>query len=233
MTTLPAFLAPPPEQEALELGLEHIIFDPLEQDAKALEEARDEETPPLKAYALLDASQSSDIPVCLEGFNDPACCLFDGEAGDELGEVAPWLVEITRYSDAWDWFVEDGYGNNWGIIVHSRLGLFRLKTQLKKFLEIEDEDGEIYFFKYYRPEHLNAYLPIFDEQQRLSFMKGVEAIYAEYRADTNMLVRHMLKDDKSLSSGQANIFETGDPYRIQPASPDEAEQWIKAAQENA
>ncbi len=134
MTDLPAFLTPSPEQEALVLGLDHLIFAPLEENERAHTEAEDEEIPPLRAFALLDASQSSDIPICLEGFSNPARCFFDDEAFEDLAEVAPWLVELTRYSDVWDWFVEEGYGNNWGILIHSCLELPRLKkTQLKKY----------------------------------------------------------------------------------------------------
>ena len=138
---LPEALSGSPDQEALALGLEQIVFGSLDEDERQ-RQASDKTVPPLRAFALLDASQSADIPICLEGFSDPARCLFDGAAYDDMAEVAPWLVELTRYSDAWDWFVEEGYGQNWGILIHSRLELPRLKTHLKKFLKIEDEGGE-------------------------------------------------------------------------------------------
>ena len=233
MTELPPFLTPSPEQEALELGLDHLIFEPLEEDERARAEVQDEETPPLRAYTLLDASQSSDIPICLEGFSNPARCLFDGEAFEDLAEVAPWLVELTRYSDVWDWFVEDGYGNNWGILIHSRLELPRLKTQLKKYLKIDDGEGDVYYFKYYRPEHLNTYLPQFRGDELVRFMKGIEAFYTEDQEDTHKLWQHRLNEEDKLKRGTADLIKTGDPLRIQPASPEDADALIKAVKDNA
>ena len=222
---LPAFLAPPPEQEALELGLEAAVFDPLDADAAALREAGDTDTPPLRAYLLLDASASPDIAVCIEAFDSPARCLFDGAAFEELAEVGPWLVELRRYADAWDWFVEDGYGNNWGIIIFSRLELMRLKVQMKKFIKIEDEDGATHFFKFYRPRHFNTYIPAFDPAQMTSFARGVTGFMAEDGIDRHTLRRHVPKDGV-LQTDLIDLVALGEPRRIQPPSPDEAQALI-------
>lgn len=213
---LPEALTGSPDQEALALGLEHIIFSPLEEDEQQRKVSGATSPPPLRAFALLDASQSADIPISLEGFSDPARCLFDGAAYEDMAEVAPWLVELARYSDAWDWFVEDGYGHNWGILIHSRLELPRLKTHLKKFLKIEDEAGERYFFKYYRPEHFNRYAPGFDGAQRAAFWRAVEAVYAESR-DPAMLHRHGLDAEGKHGSQRIDLVETGRPLMIRPA----------------
>ncbi|MBK4218240.1 DUF4123 domain-containing protein [Paracoccus caeni] len=205
---IPETLTSSPEREALALGLEQVFFSPLEEDERQ-RQASDAMIPPLRAFALLDASQSPDIPIYLEGFSDPVRCLFDGAANDDMAEVAPWLVELTRYSDAWDWFVEEGYGQNWGILVHSRLELPRLKTHLKKFLKIEDEDGERYFFKYYRPEHFNRYAPGFDDTQRAAFWRGIEAVYAESKGDMAMLLRHGLYGGGKHRRQKFDVSEAG------------------------
>ena len=210
---LPATLTGSPDQEALALGLEQIVFAPLDEDEQQ-RQATDTTSPPLRAFALLDASQSPDIPICLEGFSDPARCLFDGAAYEDMAEVAPWLVELTCHSDAWDWFVEEGYGRNWGILIHSRLELPRLKTHLKKFLKIEDEDGERYFFKYYRPEHFNRYAPGFDDTQRASFWRGIEAVYAESKGDATVLIRHELKTGGRHENRPLDMMEAGRPLLI-------------------
>ncbi|KIN75113.1 FHA domain-containing protein [Sulfitobacter noctilucae] len=215
---LPEFISPPPEKEAVELALDALVFNPVAQDEAARTKAKDEETAPLKAYLLLDASINPDIAICVEAFSEKARCLFDGAAFEELSEVGPWLVELRRYGDAWDWFVEDGYGNNWGIVIHSRLPLMRLKTQMKKFIKIEDEDGETYFFKYYRPQHLNAYLPAFDAGQRASFMRGIESIYAETHGDSGTLQHYTSSPEGQIMVQQHDLIEVGMPLRIQPPS---------------
>lgn len=213
---LPATLTGTPDQEALALGLEQIVFVPLEEDERQ-RQASGSTLPPLRVFALLDASQSADIPICLEGFSNPARCLFDGAAYEDMAEVAPWLVELTRYSDVWDWFVEEGFGRNWGILIHSRLELPRLKTHLKKFLKIEDEDGERYFFKYYRPEHFNRYAPGFDDAQRTAFWRGIEAVYAESKGDVATLLRHGLDAKGTHQRQQFDAIEAGRLLLIRPA----------------
>lgn len=215
---LPTTLTGTPDREALALGLEQIVFGPLEEDERQ-RQASDTTIPPLRAFALLDASQSPDIPICLEGFSDPARCLFDGAAYEDMAEVAPWLVELTRYSDAWDWFVEEGYGQNWGILIHSRLELPRLKTHLKKFLKIEDEDGERYFFKYYRPEHFNRYAPGFDDAQRAAFWRGIEAVCAESKGDVATLLRHGLGAESRHDSRPLDVMEAGRSLLVKTIDP--------------
>ncbi|MBM7069279.1 DUF4123 domain-containing protein [Actibacterium sp. 188UL27-1] len=214
---LPEFLSPPLEQEARDLGIESVLFDPIDDDA----DQRAEDEAPLRAYALLDASQSAEIPVCLEAFSDPAICLFDGRAKEDLEDVAPWLVELTRHCDAFDWFLADGYGNNWGITIHSRLPLNRLKTQLKKFIKVEDETGELYFFKYYRPEHLNTYLPVFDADQLSRFMRGIEAVFAEDTDDPSRLIRHSQTKRGRYNEDAIDLMKRGEPLVIQPPSDDD------------
>lgn len=228
---LPEFISPPPEKEAMELALDALIFDPVAADAKAREGAGDTETPPLNAYLLLDASISPDIPICVEAFPEQARCLFDGAAFEDLAEVGPWLVELRRYGSAWDWYVADGYGHNWGIIVHTRLPLMKLKTQLKKFIKIQDEEGQTYFFKFYRPQHLNAYLPSFDDDQRSRFLRGVDAMWAETHGAPEQLLSYALDGSGQLTTQAHNLVETGMPMRIQPPTPEEADAILKRAAE--
>jgi hypothetical protein len=221
---------PSPDQEALTQGLAQVFFSPVEP----YEFARDpDQPPPLRAYALIDASHRADISICLEAFNSPARCLFDGEVGEDLAEVAPWLVELTRFDDAWEWFVENGYGKNWGILIHARMELPRLKTQLKRFLRITDEKGESFFFKYYRPKHLNAYLPVFDAVQLASFMKGIETIFAESDKDPNKLHQHQLGAKGTLQSHTHDLRRVGEPLMPRVPSEEDAALYLRAMREGA
>lgn len=219
-----------PDQDALTEGLAEVFFSPVEP----YEFARDpDQPPPLRAYALIDASQSPDIAVLLEAFDSPARCLFDGDVGEDLAEVAPWLVELTRFDDAWDWFVADGYGKNWGILLHSRLELPRLKTQLKRFLKITDEKGETFFFKYYRPRHLNAYLPVFDDVQMASFMKGIETLFTEGDKDANTLLQYRLKPQGGLALTTHDLRRVGEPLMPRVPSEEDAALYLHAMREGA
>ena len=220
---LPEFLSPPPEKEAIALALDQVIFEPLVKDAKKLEEAGDDKTPPLRAFMLLDGSINPDIAICAANFDEPARCLFAGAAGEELGDVGPWLVELKRYGGAWDWYVEDGWGNNWGILIHTRMTLAKLKTHLKKFIKVEDEDGETFFFKYYRPEHLNTFLPEFDPDQQARFFKDIAAFFGEQHGTPETILRHRLVEGEGLVTRKADLVQVGLPLRPQPPSDEEVD----------
>ncbi len=179
MHELPPIFQGDAKAEAREAGLAEALFTPCEND------------PELRCYLLLDAAASSDIPVCLAGFDAPARCLFDGQTRDELEDVAPWLVQISRHQAVTSWYAEEGHGRDWGIVIHSRLELARLKTRLKRFLRVQDESGQELFFKFYRPRNLNAILPEFEPDQRASFFSGIEAILAEDRGNPDLLHRHL------------------------------------------
>lgn len=184
--------APTPDDEALEEGLHAAIFD-LPGD--------------MHAYLLIDASCSPDIHVMLDAFPERAQCLFDGEAGEDLAEVGPWLAELRPHGDLFDWFLAEGWGHDWGVIIQTELEFGRLKTHLKKFLKIEREDGEKNFFKFYRPGHLNTFLPLFDSQQRQKFMRGINAWLFEDQARPNHLLSYRLSSDGELNIGCTNISE--------------------------
>ena len=97
---MPPLLAPDPEAEAREAALDRILF------AEAPEGCA--------TYLLIDAAADPLIATTLDAFPEPARCLFDGRALEELREVGPWLVELRRHGRAWAWFLEEGLGPELG-----------------------------------------------------------------------------------------------------------------------
>ncbi|MEM1373655.1 MAG: DUF4123 domain-containing protein [Pseudomonadota bacterium] len=237
MMDLPETIAPPPEKEAALLALDQLVFEALEKDAARQAENPDGPKDPLRAYLLVDASCDPLIPIHADGFNEETRCLFDGQAFEDLAAVAPWLISLERYGGAWNWYMDEGWGSGWGIVVLSRLPLAKLKSHFKKFIKAEDESGEVYFFKFYRPEHLNTYLPVFDADQRARFLRGIDGILTETLEGAEALV-HRVGPDASLVSVAVDLVTMGTPLIPQPPSDDEvnaymAEMLAKAEQESA
>ncbi|MEM6594851.1 MAG: DUF4123 domain-containing protein [Pseudomonadota bacterium] len=223
---LPPSIAPPPEVEAAMLALDQLVFEALEKDAEK-RAAKPEEAPdPLRAYLLVDASCDPLIPHFAGSFNEEVRCLFDGQAFEDLAEVAPWLISLERFGDAWDWYVENGWGNNWGIVILTRLPLAKLKSHFKKFIKAEDEDGETYFFKFYRPEHLNTYLPIFDDDQRQRFLRGIDGILTEVDDGASALVHRVGKDAK-LDSVSVDLVTMGTPLLTTGPTDEEIDAYVQ------
>ncbi|PWC17638.1 DUF4123 domain-containing protein, partial [Brenneria nigrifluens] len=112
--------------DAVSDGLKHTVFTPVSTIV-------DEHEKSLHTYLLLNAAASPDIAICLEGFSPAYRSLFDVSVLDNLGHVAPYLVQVNAHSDVLDWWLADGYMRQWGIIVRSTLPLIPLVRHFKKF----------------------------------------------------------------------------------------------------
>ena len=113
-------------------------------------------------------------------------------------------------------------------MILSRLPMAKLKSHFKKSIKVEDEDGEIYFFKFYRPEHLQTYLPVFDEDQRGKFLRGIEGIMIEADDGAAALV-HRVGKDGALDSVSVDLVTMGTPLLAQPPTEEEIEAFIEEA----
>ncbi|MFP7675606.1 DUF4123 domain-containing protein [Marivita sp. S0852] len=142
----------------------------------------------VRPYLLIDAAADPSIHIHLDAFPEAARCLFDGETGEQLSDVGPWLAKPERHGDLWEWFLDECWGRNSAVIVRTSLPMARLKQHLKKFLRVQRDDGHVMFFKFYRPAHLRSYMPAFDDDQRIAFMKGIDAWFAETEEGAERLV---------------------------------------------
>ncbi|WP_308917992.1 DUF4123 domain-containing protein [Jannaschia sp. LMIT008] len=219
---LPDTLLPDPRAEAIELALDALAFE-----AGPLPASPGEGVPDL--YLLLDAAADPEIATMLDAFDDPARCLFDGQTLDDLRDVGPWLCQPLRHGAAWDWFVEEGWGRNWGVLIRSRLPMAKVKTRMKAFLRVTDEAGEAFFFKFFRPRNLLDYVPGFEDGQRAGFFRGIDAYVAEDPADPGRAVALSLDGDGRLHRQAHDLIALGEPRRLRPASPDDAAALLRAA----
>ncbi|HRK42168.1 MAG TPA: DUF4123 domain-containing protein [Gemmobacter sp.] len=114
--------------------------------------------PLLGTYALLDAAK---MPYLLTSLLDRSGLrhqsLFQGEGQEQLGEYAPYLVELKDGSDFTRrlFSSQKGAGGLWerdlGIYLRSRAGFDALRKHLRKFTRVEDESGRWYFFRFWEP----------------------------------------------------------------------------------
>lgn len=153
--------------------------------AQLIEQAREAGS---QTYLLVDAAQSPEISTMVEALTDDALCLFDGEAQEDLATVAPWLVPLSADGDVYDWYMSDGWGNDWGIVLCSNLSARKLKTSLKRAIMVVDEDQREMYFKFYRPSVFREYLPVFEAEQCLYVMRDVGTVWVEHEEATDQVL---------------------------------------------
>ncbi|MDD1796349.1 DUF4123 domain-containing protein [Enterovibrio sp. ZSDZ42] len=122
----------------------------------------------LKTYAVLDAAKlqwgRSEIEDSRLNFK----CLFKGKAEEALSDVAPYLIELCPDSD----FTQKLFTYNsrmpdamtgvhlWhkapAIYLRSSLPLEALWQHLRRFTQLQDNNGKRYFFRFYDPIWIEA-----------------------------------------------------------------------------
>lgn len=131
-------------------------------------------------YAIFDAARSSRISELLRESVQQSRSLFDGVKGKTLDEVAPHLVKLDGEARVLDSFVMEGWGLRWGIYFTCKLALNDVRRHFRRFLMVEDDDtGEKFYFKYYDPFVLRAFLPSCALRQRSDFLGDVESLFYE------------------------------------------------------
>jgi hypothetical protein len=109
----------------------------------------------LHTYAILDAAKVSCLPEMLEDSGLDYACLFNGEAAEELRNVAPYLVGLeadheftrnlfTKGEAGWQlWDKEPG------IFIRSQARLDEIRKHLRKFTQVRTEAGSVEYFRFW------------------------------------------------------------------------------------
>lgn len=112
----------------------------------------------LNTYALLDAGKMSNLPLILASSGLEHSCLYRGDAFEELGDVAPWLVQLQPdHAFTRGLFMHNPGKPNafymWqadlGIFIVSHAALSELVTHLRKFTIVQDADGANFYFRFW------------------------------------------------------------------------------------
>lgn len=112
--------------------------------------------PEARCVALLDAARIDNLPQMLAGGDLAHLCLFQGDAAEELAEVAPWLVELTPESrlarrllsgDAAQWGL---WGRDGAVFLRSKDDLATLRRHFRRMTRLYDRDSDAWlYFRFY------------------------------------------------------------------------------------
>lgn len=123
------------------------------------------------SFAILDAAKIPDFPEILTGSGLEHQCLFIGDALEELGHVAPWIVQLEDdNSFTRNLFTETDPPSPWthwskdaGIYLRSTASLADLCQHFRKFTKVRmdgipaGDRAAWQFFRFYDPEQAALY----------------------------------------------------------------------------
>lgn len=131
-------------------------------------------------YAILDSARNIDIAYQIQNTaNLEYVSLYKGRKEEPMWDAAPYLVRCVRDSEFFNWVIERGWSNSWGIFVISKASLEDLCKHLQGFLVVEDEDGKQMYFRFYDPRVLPLFLSTSTREERAEFFGPVARFFLE------------------------------------------------------
>jgi hypothetical protein len=143
---------------------------------RALEVLRGQTVP---LYAVLDPAKDDRILEVLRESVEEYRSLYTGPQGEALADVAPHLVSLPRGSRLLEDLVHEGWGKGWGVYVACPLPFVELRRHFRKFLLVEIEEDERYYFRFYDPSVLRAFLPSCIVEQKKDFFGKIHHFVLE------------------------------------------------------
>ena len=131
------------------------------------------------SYVVLDAARMFDNIETAAQLNADHVSLYRNRKEEPLASVAPYLFTYATDTEFASWLASDGWGNSWGIYLHTAVKADALHQHLSKFLLVDTEDGDIFYFRFYDPRVLRVFLPTCDTKQLQEFFGPISYFMME------------------------------------------------------
>jgi len=153
------------------------------------------------AYMLLDAARDPRIYARLTELGDGvhARSLYQGDVGESLAHVSPYLLALREGEPNSCWFAEAGFRQSWGLFIGTPIGFDELRRHLRKFNIVYREDGVPLVFRFYDPRVLRQFLPTCTAGELRRFFGPIESFLTETAA-ADALVRFTLRGDELMQT---------------------------------
>lgn len=131
-------------------------------------------------YAVVDTARDDAILDFVRSLGDQAVCLYSGNARIRLANYAPYLVRIALHCAATRAFLAKGWGQSWYILVGSPQPMADIAWQLRKALIVRTDEGKNFYFRFYDPRVLRAYLAQCTQEDADKLMgKAIVTLFCE------------------------------------------------------
>lgn len=158
--------------------------EPRRQEALALAARRERALRELALaaprFAVLDSARSPRIRVLLAEAVERSRSLYEGIEGESLAEVAPYLVEVSPGSRLFAQLIHEGWEKRWGIFIDAPCSFKEMRRHLRRLLLVGDaESRQVFYFRFYDPIILGAFVPEATVKQRAELFGEVHAYLGE------------------------------------------------------
>jgi hypothetical protein len=138
-------------------------------------------------YAILDGARSIEIASALQNVEVEKESLYRGRSEEPLWDVAPYLIRCERGALFFQWVLERGWGNSWGIYLTSKASLQELLKHFQQFLLVKLAEEKDFYFRFYDPRVLRAFLPTCTVEESRDFFGPVRCYLVEEKERETLL----------------------------------------------
>jgi pSer/pThr/pTyr-binding forkhead associated (FHA) protein len=139
-------------------------------------------------FALLDAARNDHIAFLVYDSGEEFQSLYEGEKGEELAFVAPYLVRLPPQSKFLEVLVDMGWGDSWGIYLTCGQPFVEVRKHFRRFLTVETEEKKTAYFRFYDPRVLRVYLPTCTPTETKEFFGPTSVFICEGRPADRLLL---------------------------------------------
>jgi len=130
-------------------------------------------------YLLLDAARMSGLINEARTRNPANDSLYRGTRDEGLSAVAPYLFRFSAGQTFANWYLKQGWGRSWGVLMKSGRSLEDLAKHFRSFLLVKTETGQNLYFRFYDPRVIRVFLPTCDTTQLREFFGPVDYFLVE------------------------------------------------------
>ena len=172
----------------------------------------------LSVWAILDCARDPKIYLALLESRLEFRCLYSGTLPRALEMAAPQLVELSPANRLTRLWLDDGWGQSWGVFLKIQ-DAANLRHHLRKFLKVQVENDRWLVFRYYDPRVLRAFLPLAEPQQLQDLFGPIDTWLAEDGAAGIVEFRHGKRTGLTARLVPTNISVTGVPTQPDTGAP--------------
>jgi len=142
--------------------------------------------------------------------------LYKGRGMEHLSYVAPYLFTFNIDDEFGQWYMKNGWGQSWGIFVHSYCNFKTLVNHFRHFLIIKTEDGEKMYFRFYDPRVFRVFISTCNKNQLTEIFCDIENYICEDENPDFALKFYIKKDlleTEKITREQAERFQLTEQKR--------------------
>jgi hypothetical protein len=162
-------------------------------------------------YYIIDAARALDRMSEVFAFEIYYDSLYQGRSEEVLADYAPYIIDLKFAEHEFlPWLINNSKGNSWGIFISTKASFEQLYKHLRKFLIVQDEEGNELYFRFYDPRVLRIFLPTCDTVQLKEFFGPIDYFFVESE-DPAVMIKFYLEDDVLKTENiDTELFFNGD-----------------------